>query len=136
MIARSGTDNTARGKTSESRSAKLLRALQAVDLAGAAAGLRAAQENCARLLEESERVLAARGAARTESARARARAPAARPGARARVMIKGEPALAPIPLARTAGVASVAIEWADAAGVQGWVPPEYYVRRLLIRDGY
>jgi hypothetical protein len=51
-------------------------------------------------------------------------------------MIKGEPALAPIPLARTAGVASVAIEWADAAGAQGWVPPEYYVRRLLIRDGY
>ena len=28
MIARSGTDNTARGKTSESRSATLLRALQ------------------------------------------------------------------------------------------------------------
>lgn len=64
-------------------------------------------------------------------------------------MIKGEPALAPIPLARTAGVASVAMECADAAdrarvvgkvsltstqgaGAQSltrdnWVPRAYYV---------
>jgi hypothetical protein len=45
-------------------------------------------------------------------------------------MIRGEPALVPIPLARTAAAAGVAIEWADAAGVHGWVPPEYCVRRL------
>ncbi len=103
MIARSGTDNTAPGKTSESRSATLLRALQAVDLAGAAEGLRVALAHSERVLASSERALSA---VRT-GASARASVDAdPRPGPRRSVFIDGQPTLAPIPLARTAVMAT------------------------------
>jgi hypothetical protein len=143
MIARSGTDNTARGKTSESRSATLLRALQAVDLAGAAAGLRVALADSERVLARSERALsAARTGANARASvdagpRAKMRASqhaSSRPGPRSRVFIDGQPTLAPIPLARTAGMAAgVEVELVDKVvsqmDVDSRVPRVYHVRR-------
>lgn len=142
MNARSGTDKTARGKTSESRSATLLRALQAVDLAGAAEGLRVALARSERVLATSERALSAartgvgaraeasQRASQRESQRARPR-----PGPRRRVFIDGQPTLAPIPLARTAGMAAgVEVELVDKVvlqmDVESRVPRLYHVGRF------
>jgi hypothetical protein len=160
MIARSGTDNTARGKTSESRSATLLRALQAVDLASAAEGLRVALADSERVLARSERALSAaptRASARVsvdagprakmrasqrESQRASQRAsrresqrPSPRPGPRRSVFIDGQPTLAPIPLARTAGMAAgIEVELVDKVvsqmDVDSRVPRVYHVGRF------
>lgn len=144
MIARSGTDDTARGKTSESRSTKLLRALQAVDLAGAAEGLRVALADSERVLATSERALSAArtGASARASVdagpRAKMRASqraSSRPGPRSRVFIDGQPTLAPIPLARTAGMAAgVEVELVDKVvlqmDVESRVPRLYHVGRF------
>lgn len=144
MIARSGTDNTARGKTSESRSAALLRALQTVDLAGAAAGLRAALADSERVLASSERALSAArmgasarasvDAGRQAKKRASQRASFS-PAPRRRVFIDGQPTLAPIPLARTAGMAAgVEVELVEKIvsqmDVDRWVPRVYHVGRF------
>jgi hypothetical protein len=148
MIARSGTDDTARGKTSESRSTKLLRALQAVDLAGAAEGLRVALADSERVLATSERALSAArtGASARASVdagpRAKMRAsqrasqrPSPRPGPRRRVFIDGQPTLAPIPLARTTGMAAgVEVELVEKVvsqmDVDSRVPRVYHVGRF------
>jgi len=148
MIARSGTDKTAHGKTSESRSATLLRALQAVDLAGAAEGLRVALAHSERVLATSERALSAArtGASARASVdagpRAKMRAsqrasqrPSPRPGPRRRVFIDGQSTLVPIPLARTAGMAAgVEVELVDKVvlqmDVESRVPRLYHVGRF------
>jgi hypothetical protein len=135
MIARSRTDNTAPGKTSETRSAALLRALQAVDLAGAAAGLRTALAGSERALAGCERALSAARTgvgARAEASPRASKRPRPR---RRRVFVDGESALAPIPLARTAGMAAgVEVELVGKVvsqmHVDSRVPRVYHVRRF------
>lgn len=120
------------------RSAALLRALRAVDLAGAAAGLRAALAGSARALAQARaggHGLRAPGAPGKPRAPAKPRAPdkprAPRP--RTRVLIHGEYGLAPIALATGARPPRAAVERADAADAADAhrrVPPEYVVGGL------